>query len=166
MQASWASLHMVSTGLVLLVFILYHLAHFTVGVVDTAEAQFRGNGEKVPLDGRKNYLDLTDRLEESVVQDKDQVDRSVRKTSWEPAPKKDLEQENNHGPELRHDVYSMVINGFRNPVVSALYLLAMAVLGLHLWHGASSMLQTLGLNSRTAGWFVEGVGPAIALIVV
>jgi succinate dehydrogenase / fumarate reductase cytochrome b subunit len=35
-EASWASRHMMLTGLVLLVFIIFHLAHFTFGVVDPA----------------------------------------------------------------------------------------------------------------------------------
>ncbi|MCB9765857.1 MAG: succinate dehydrogenase cytochrome b subunit [Alphaproteobacteria bacterium] len=46
----------------------------------------------------------------------------------------------------RHDVYTMVVTGFSNPVVVGAYLIAMASLGLHLSHGAWSMLQTLGLN--------------------
>jgi succinate dehydrogenase / fumarate reductase cytochrome b subunit len=33
-EANWASRHMMLTGLVLLVFIIFHLAHFTFGVVD------------------------------------------------------------------------------------------------------------------------------------
>jgi succinate dehydrogenase / fumarate reductase cytochrome b subunit len=159
MQASWASRHMVWTGLVLLAFIVYHLAHFTVGVVDQARAQYTASGARVDLKGPKNYLELTDQIAE-------QVKERVQVREWEPAPNKDLSLITEPGAEVRHDVYSMVINGFRNPMISVLYLLAMAVLGLHLWHGASSMLQTLGLNSRTAGWFVNGVGPAIALIVV
>ncbi len=32
-QASWASLHMFDTGMLVLLFVLFHLAHFTVGVV-------------------------------------------------------------------------------------------------------------------------------------
>jgi succinate dehydrogenase / fumarate reductase cytochrome b subunit len=35
-EATWASRHMMLTGLVLLVFIIFHLAHFTFGVVDPA----------------------------------------------------------------------------------------------------------------------------------
>jgi succinate dehydrogenase / fumarate reductase cytochrome b subunit len=166
MQASWASRHMVWTGLVLLAFIAYHLAHFTLGVVDQAKTQFNDKGDEVPLKGPKPYLDLADLLVEEKVQSDGRSDQTILKAHWVPGTNKDLTVEKNHGPELRHDVYSMVLNGFRNPTISVLYLLAMAVLGLHLWHGASSMLQTLGLNSRTAGWFVNGVGPAIALIVV
>jgi succinate dehydrogenase / fumarate reductase cytochrome b subunit len=44
-----------------------------------------------------------------------------------------------------HDVYRNVIIGFRVWPVSTLYIVAMAALGLHLWHGVWSMFQTLGL---------------------
>ena len=33
-QASWASRHMLLTGLVILAFVIYHLLHFTFGVID------------------------------------------------------------------------------------------------------------------------------------
>ena len=36
-EATWASRHMLLTGLVLLAFVLYHLLHFTLGVVDQAD---------------------------------------------------------------------------------------------------------------------------------
>jgi succinate dehydrogenase / fumarate reductase cytochrome b subunit len=38
------------------------------------------------------------------------------------------------------------VTGFRDPLVSAFYIAAMLSLGFHLYHGAWSMLQTLGLN--------------------
>jgi succinate dehydrogenase / fumarate reductase, cytochrome b subunit len=47
----------------------------------------------------------------------------------------------------RHDVFGMVIAGFSNPLVSVFYLVAMALLCLHLRHGVSSMFQSLGLKS-------------------
>jgi len=39
-----------------------------------------------------------------------------------------------------------VVHGFQRPFVSAIYITAMLALGLHLYHGAWSMLQSLGLN--------------------
>lgn len=50
----------------------------------------------------------------------------------------------------RHDVYSMVIVGFRNPFVSLFYLLGVGLLCLHLSHGVSAMFQSLGL--KTTAW--------------
>ena len=40
------------------------------------------------------------------------------------------------------------------------------VLGLHLWHGASSWFQSLGLNRRGYDRFVHRVGPVIAAVVI
>jgi succinate dehydrogenase / fumarate reductase cytochrome b subunit len=43
--------------------------------------------------------------------------------------------------------YSNFINGFQNPVIVLFYLVAQAMLGLHLAHGAWSMLRTLGMSN-------------------
>jgi len=64
----------------------------------------------------------------------------------------------------RPDVFKMVALGFRDPVVSGLYLVALAGLGLHLAHGLQSLLQTLGLNNeRTEKTIIQG-GMIIAAI--
>ena len=44
------------------------------------------------------------------------------------------------------DVFHNFVTGFQNPLVSFFYILAMLALGLHLYHGAWSFLQTLGLS--------------------
>ncbi|HWN95812.1 MAG TPA: succinate dehydrogenase cytochrome b subunit, partial [Methylomirabilota bacterium] len=44
----------------------------------------------------------------------------------------------------RHDVYAMMVTGFRNGWVSFFYIVAMALLCLHLSHGVSSMFQSMG----------------------
>ncbi len=44
------------------------------------------------------------------------------------------------------DVYRNVILAFRVPAIAAVYILAMVVLGFHLYHGVWSMLQTLGFE--------------------
>jgi succinate dehydrogenase / fumarate reductase, cytochrome b subunit len=46
----------------------------------------------------------------------------------------------------RFDAYSMFVNGFRQPWVYGVYLAGMALLALHLGHGAASWLQSLGLR--------------------
>ncbi len=64
----------------------------------------------------------------------------------------------------RHDVYSMVVLGFRSAPVAIAYAVAMLLLGLHLAHGIQSLFQTLGLSSpryrpltRAIGWGVAGL---------
>lgn len=93
-KASFASRYMWLSGLVVLAFIIYHLAHFTFVVADPRLAALKPD------------------------------------------------------PLNRHDVYSMMVYGFRNVIVSAFYILAMFLLMLHLTHGASSFLQSLGLNDK------------------
>jgi succinate dehydrogenase / fumarate reductase, cytochrome b subunit len=44
----------------------------------------------------------------------------------------------------RHDVFAMMVTGFSHPVVAIFYIVAMALLTLHLSHGVSSMFQSLG----------------------
>jgi succinate dehydrogenase / fumarate reductase cytochrome b subunit len=47
----------------------------------------------------------------------------------------------------RFDAYSMIVAGFMDRMVSAIYVLAMVVLFLHVSHGAQSIFQTFGLSS-------------------
>lgn len=59
-----------------------------------------------------------------------------------------------HDAKGRHDVFTMMIVGFSNPLVCAFYILAMALLCLHLSHGVSAMFSSLG-------WKNDAYAPAI-----
>jgi succinate dehydrogenase / fumarate reductase, cytochrome b subunit len=65
-----------------------------------------------------------------------------------------------------HDVYSNFVNAFRVPWVTAIYLVAQAALGLHLYHGAWSLFQTLGLNHPRYNRVRETLPRALAFLVV
>jgi len=93
-NASFASRHMVVSGLVVFAFIVFHLLHFTA----------RQFNPRFPL----------------------------------------LQND----PLNHYDVYSMMVYGFQNVYVSAFYIVGLFLLTLHLTHGASSFLQSLGLNDR------------------
>lgn len=43
-----------------------------------------------------------------------------------------------------HNVYNNLVLGFQNPLVAGFYILAQCALGMHLYHGAWSLTQTLG----------------------
>src|SRR5262249_48842719 len=116
---------MLLTGLVILFFVLFHLAHFTFGWVQQVEAYDLTTGRVVPT----NYLNLVD-------------------------------------TQGRHDVYSMVIAGYRDLAVSAFYIVAQWFLLLHLSHGVSSVFQTFGFNAPRFQPFIKGLGWAVALLVV
>lgn len=54
---------------------------------------------------------------------------------------------------VRGDVYRNFVATFERPAVAAIYIVANVALGLHLFHGAWSMFQSLGLNNpRWNSW--------------
>jgi len=98
--STWQSRYMLMSGLVIMAFIIYHLAHFTVrlpginGVGDFTQLKTTLHGETVP------------------------------------------------------DVYAMMILGFQVWWVAAFYLVAQALLFIHLSHGLSSAFQSFGLRDH------------------
>lgn len=65
----------------------------------------------------------------------------------------------------RHDVYRMMVVGFSSPWVSGFYILAMALLCLHLSHGVSSMFQTLGLKNKAWGALIDRFAQIAAVVI-
>jgi succinate dehydrogenase / fumarate reductase cytochrome b subunit len=56
-----------------------------------------------------------------------------------------------YGPEYEaaggfRDLYRLEMENFRSPLTVAFYVLSMLVVGSHIWHGASSSLQSLGFD--------------------
>lgn len=114
-RATPASRTMVLSGLVILAFVVYHLAHFTVLVVSQPQGMpymtTLKSGETVP------------------------------------------------------DVYRMVVAGFSNLGVAAIYVLAQLVLAAHLSHGMSSVFQTLGLSQPRYANCIAWIGPICGLAI-
>lgn len=104
MRANYASLTIRYGGIVLLLFVIYHLAHFT-WLVD-------------PI-----------------------------------AP----------GTVEAHEAYNNVVGAFQFWPVTLFYLVAVASLGLHLYHGTWSMFQTLGINSRRLSPWLRGLAIVLAI---
>jgi succinate dehydrogenase / fumarate reductase cytochrome b subunit len=48
---------------------------------------------------------------------------------------------------VRGDVYRNLVASLQRPPVAALYFIANLALGLHLWHGAWSLFQSMGVNN-------------------
>ena len=63
------------------------------------------------------------------------------------------------------DVYSMVVVGFQQPIVSISYVIAMILLSMHLSHGVSSVFQTLGFNHPKYNKLFSKIGPAVGAFV-
>jgi len=67
-------------------------------------------------------------------------------------------------PLGRHDVYSMVVIAFQNPIISGVYILAMIFLGFHVSHAASSFFQTLGWNTTRVEPILKKVAYTLAIL--
>ena len=65
----------------------------------------------------------------------------------------------------RHDVYSMVILGFQNWLISAVYFLALFSLCYHLTHSIPSLFQTLGLNNEKTKSKFNVIGWIVAIVI-
>lgn len=70
-------------------------------------------------------------------------------------------------PFVRPDAKELprrVVERLASPLGAGIYLVGVAVLGVHLWHGFQSLMQSLGLrDSRYAG-LIRGLGMALALV--
>jgi succinate dehydrogenase / fumarate reductase cytochrome b subunit len=64
------------------------------------------------------------------------------------------------------DAYNNFVVGFQDPLVSIAYVVAMVPLGLHLYHGFWSMLQTLGANNPKYNRLRRPVALTLALAIV
>lgn len=64
------------------------------------------------------------------------------------------------------DVYGNMVMAFQVPWILGVYVAAMVALGLHLYHGVWSMLQTLGVDYPAIAPLRRKLAPAIAVITV
>jgi len=63
------------------------------------------------------------------------------------------------------DVYSNFVNAFQIPWVVAVYVIANLMLGMHLYHGAFSMLQSVGFNHPRYDKRLKYVARGLAFLV-
>lgn len=68
--------------------------------------------------------------------------------------------------EGRHDVYSMVVDGFSNPLIVLVCVVGMLGMSVHLKHAISSALQTLGLAKEGHESSVRKASPAVAAVII
>ena len=68
-------------------------------------------------------------------------------------------------PEHRHDIFKMMVVGFNNGWVSAFYVVGMALLCLHLSHGASSMFQSIGWKNEAYRPVLDRAAQVIAVLI-
>jgi len=113
---------MIWTGLMIAVFVVYHLLHLTVGITNPDHYDnhefYTGNAMIVAGDLSADELNS---MPDHCIQTKEVIMK-------------------------RHDVYKMVVLGFRNPIISLVYVFGVILLGFHLSHAIQSCFQTLGIT--------------------
>src|SRR5256885_2368048 len=76
-----------------------------------------------------------------------------------------------YGPEYEYgttgirDLYRLEAENFSSPAWVAFYVLAMIVVGFHLWHGIASSFQSLGLSGPRFTPAVRKLGKAFAVLI-
>lgn len=63
------------------------------------------------------------------------------------------------------DLYRLEIENFANPLIVVFYVLSMLVVGSHLWHGASSAFQSLGLDHPRWTPRIRATGKILAVVI-
>ena len=71
----------------------------------------------------------------------------------------------NIGGSEVNDLYTLVAATFMDPFFVIFYVVCMAVVGFHLWHGFQSAFQTLGLSHPKYKPFVGTLGKAYSILV-
>ncbi len=64
----------------------------------------------------------------------------------------------------RFDVFSMVVSSFQHGTIALIYVVAMIVLFLHLFHGIQSFFQTMGWNNDRSRPVISTVGRVISVV--
>lgn len=68
------------------------------------------------------------------------------------------------GEHIR-DLFRLVVQNFKNPLIAVLYMLAMVVLGGHLYHAVWSSSQTLGATNNNWRRIMLWLGKAFAIVI-
>ena len=70
------------------------------------------------------------------------------------------------GPGYSHsDVYGNMVAAFQVPWIAFVYIAAMVLLAMHLYHGVWSMLQTLGVDYPAIGALRSVLAPLVAVLI-
>jgi len=136
--ASYASRTMRISGVILFLFIVFHIAHFTTRHVPGQE------------------------FNEAIVDAKG-VEHPLHLTLTTPEGKEVVDQYGE--PKEVHNTHAMMIAGFTYWWVSAIYIVAMFLLANHLRHGISSMFQSLGLRNSGTLPLLRNIAWVYALVV-
>jgi succinate dehydrogenase / fumarate reductase cytochrome b subunit len=68
-------------------------------------------------------------------------------------------------PEGVHDIYTVVVEHFQKPFWALYYIVSMAILAGHVFHGLQSAFQTFGLNHPRHNDMIKGISAVYAVVI-
>lgn len=175
--SNWPSRHMPLLGTIVLIFIVFHMQNFwfSYKVSETApNAVGMIEGETFPLhkivkDGQTYYLTTEGKYESFDFNNEYELKNGTEVYSRNLGVKVS---------EIQKDLYSLVnaffghdetAYGFPQNSMAGLtvlfYVLCLVALSLHLWHGVSSSIQSLGFRNKHNRAFIEKFGKFFAVII-
>lgn len=154
LKAKLTSRTMIWTGLMIFAFLTYHILHFTAGVTNPDEY----NHHEVVV---KETSALAQKVDPRILS---QIPPNIETTTVNGDTYAVTSEVKS--ATTRHDVYKMVVLGFRNPIAALAYILGVCLLGFHLSHAVQSMFQTMGMNHPKYSPMFDKASIALSVIVV
>lgn len=146
-SASWASRNMGVLGTVLLIFIFTHMFNFwyayKFGSMDWKTYVVESTTGKL--------------LEERTIPAVEAIQQNLVAA--------DLDYMGNR-IIICKDLYSVVASAFKNPALSAFYIVSMLALSYHLLHGFQSAFQTFGIRRKNYERLIKGLGVSVFGILI
>jgi succinate dehydrogenase / fumarate reductase cytochrome b subunit len=143
MKAKLTARTMIWTGILIGSLLVYHILHFTAGTTNPDQYkhyEYYGKNAKLLGEyptGKINY-------EGKQYAEADGIEILFK----------------------RHDVYKMVVLGFREPLISLAYIIFVLMVGFHLSHAIQSAFQTLGFNHPRYFPKIEKASVALSTLLV
>ncbi|MWB93477.1 succinate dehydrogenase [Flavobacterium sp. GA093] len=161
-NSPWASRNMAVLGTIILVFIVTHMVNFWAKMhfdenfpLQTISIENQGQKQDFYLTTDAGYIPVN-QVETGGLEIKNRTE------FYDTAAKVKVK-------EGYKDLHKITVAFFQDAktglIATLLYVLAMAVLAFHLWHGFASAFQTMGVNNPTYSPIIKGFGKGFALIV-
>jgi len=166
---------MIWTGILVVAFLVYHLLHFTVGVIDSDNFSknkmeyYKGEvviAENKVLDNDGNVVGEKCKMTAEECKKACSSDKSKCCENVVCSEGKCYTKDDDVVFFSRPDAYSMVLKSFRQPVYAISYIILVIFVGFHLSHAIQSAFQTLGLNHPKYNCFFRALGPWLSTILV
>ena len=190
-KTHFGSKYMIWTGGLIFAFLVLHFVNFYFAKFGLVEGVYTVKTEKLQMHITDKVLDIQQQMESGKI-DQQKAQEIMMNLQMEYMPYLQLTQSGQPADKLSKDgkeiinlrgkkelesfagkdftdyepdFYVMCNDLFKNKMYSLIYLLALIILGIHLFHAINSIFQTFGLNHRKYNKAIEYLAAGYAVIV-